>query len=67
MSKRETDVTVTNEGSIFLFTPHTDTARNWIMENVSDEAQFFGDALVVEHGYAYDLAEGMQADGLRVV
>ncbi len=59
-----TDVTVQNHGSIFLFVPETDSAREWLTENVGGEAQYFGDALVVEPRYAADLAEGMQADGL---
>lgn len=61
------DVEITNHGSIFLFQPLTDSAREWIEENVSEDAQWFGGALAVEHGYAADLAIGMQGDGLVVV
>ena len=60
------DVSVQNEGTIFLFVPHTDVARDWIAEHVAEEAPYFGDALVVEHRYARDLADGMQADGLTL-
>jgi hypothetical protein len=58
------DVLVRNEGSIFLFTPTTPAAREWISENVQPNTQWFGASLVVEHRYAADLAVGMRADGL---
>jgi hypothetical protein len=58
------DVLVRNEGTIFLFTPLTPAATNWICVNVQPNAQWFGNALVVEHRYAADLAAGMREDGL---
>jgi hypothetical protein len=61
-----TDVTVTNHGSLFGFLAETALAREWIDEHVSDHAQFFGGALMVEARYAHDLAEGMLLDGLEV-
>jgi hypothetical protein len=60
------DVTVDNHGSIVLFHLHTDAARAWVSEHVSDEAQFFGGALVVEPRYVENLIEGMTSDGLEV-
>lgn len=64
--QQTTDVLIENHGTIFLFRPQTDTARDWIEESVSDEAQWFGNALVVEHRYAGGLAQGMHDSGLRV-
>ena len=61
------DVSVENHGSIFLFRPLTEAAEQWIQDNVSDEAQYFGTALAVEHRYARDLAQGMLEAGLRLV
>jgi hypothetical protein len=61
------DVRVENHGSIFLFQPLSSAAREWIDQNIPDDAQFLGTALAVEHRYAHDIAEGMQADGLEVV
>ena len=58
------DCLVENHGSIFLFRINSPAAYAWVSENVQDDAQFLGDALVVEHRYARDLAAGMQADGL---
>jgi hypothetical protein len=60
------DITVENHGSIFLFQPLTAAAREWIEENVVSETQWFGTALAVEHRYAWSLAQGMVADGLKL-
>lgn len=60
------DVTVSRSGSLFLFQPLTPTAKEWIDGQVGTEATFFGSALVVEHRYAHDLAQGMLDDGLVV-
>lgn len=60
------DITVENEGTIFLFHLHTPLARLWIEESVEENAQFFGIALVVEHRYARDLAVRAAAAGLVV-
>jgi hypothetical protein len=62
--KTEIDVTVQNEGTIFLFQPLTEVAKDWIAEHVGGETTYFGSALVVEHRYAGDLARGMVNDGL---
>lgn len=58
------DVLIRNEGSVFLFRPITPAAKQWIDENVQPNAQWFANALVVEHRYATDLATAMREDGL---
>jgi hypothetical protein len=58
------DISIENHGSVFLFRINSPAAHAWVSENVQDDAQFFGDALVVEWRFARDLAAGMQADGL---
>lgn len=60
------DFKVVNHGSIILFTPHTDEAKQWIDDNISDDAQFWGDSLVVEPRYAGPLANGIAGDGLSI-
>jgi squalene cyclase len=60
----EPDVLVANEGTVFLFNPLTARATEWIDEHVQDDAQWFGSTLVVEHRYAWGLAQGMKDDGL---
>ena len=62
----QVDVTVENHGTIFLFFPQTEAGKDWITENLADDAMWLGDGLVVEHGYAHDLAEGMIVDGLSL-
>ena len=59
-----TDFIIQNEGSILLFRPLTDAAREWIEEHLQEDATWFGEALVVQHRYASDLAMGMLAAGL---
>jgi hypothetical protein len=61
------DVFVRYEGTIFLFEPLTVAAKQWIDENVQPNAQWFGNALVVEHRYAAGLAAAMREAGLVLV
>ena len=58
------DVLVCNEGTVFLFYPLTSRGREWVEENVQPDAQWFGNTLVVEHRYAWGLAQGMKDTGL---
>ena len=57
------DFIIYNEGSILLFRPLTDAAREWLEEHVQEDAQWFGGALVVEHRFAGDLAVGLVQAG----
>ena len=60
------DILLENHGSVYLFRPMSKIGRVWIDENVEDDAQLFGGALVVEPRYVNDLAAGMQNDGLQI-
>lgn len=62
----EPDATVEQHGSLALVRWHTDAARDWIRDNVQDNAQYFGGALVVEPRYVAQLVEGMITAGLVV-
>jgi hypothetical protein len=64
ISSATTDVLVRNEGTVFLFCPLTSLGKEWIDEHVQSEALWFGHALVVEHRYAWGLAQGMKDAGL---
>jgi hypothetical protein len=65
--KRSTvDVHVVNHHSIVLFHLNTPEASAWVEENVSEEAQFFGTALVVEPRYVAALVASMREAGLEV-
>ena len=59
------DFTIENHGSIFLFHPLTTAACDWWFEHVGDTPTF-GTAYAVEHRYAFDIAEGISADGLEI-
>ena len=62
------DMRVSDEGTIFLFTPVTPEAKTWVDENVAlEDYQWFGRGFSVEHRYAADLVVGMQEAGLVVV
>lgn len=65
-SARQADVQITREGSIFLFTPLTDAAREFIEERVQADAHWWAGSLVIDQHYALDLARGMADDGLRL-
>jgi hypothetical protein len=61
------DVEISRHGSIFLFALRTESAQQWVDENVGGDATWFGDQLAVEGRYAVDLAGGMLGDGLQVI
>jgi len=58
------DVLARNEGTVFLFNPLTSRAKEWMLHNVHPDSQWFGTTLVVEHRYAWALAQGMKDAGL---
>lgn len=60
------DFEVTGHGSIWLVQPLNDAAGDHLRDNVSDEAQYFGDRLVVEHRYIGSLVEALAGNGYRV-
>jgi hypothetical protein len=64
---RTADVSIENHGSLFLFRLLTPAATEFVDENVSEDAQFLGNALAVEPRCAQDLAQGMIDAGLAVL
>lgn len=56
-----------NHGSLFLLRPLTRSAHSWIEEHVPSDAQWFGNALVIEHRYVWTILVGIQDSGLTVV
>lgn len=58
------DITVRNEGSIFLLTPRTTDATEFL--EVNTDGQWFGASLVVEHRYVADLVTGLRDAGFTV-
>jgi hypothetical protein len=58
------DVLVCNGGTVVLFCPLTSRCREWIDDHVQPDALWFGNVLVVEHRFAWGLAQGMKDAGL---
>jgi hypothetical protein len=54
---------VENHGSIVLVRPLTPDVTNWLVDHTADDAQWFGNALVVEPRYVEALVEGLIAEG----
>ena len=64
---RRIDFVVRDEGSIWLFTPLTPAALQFLSEHIQVDAQYFGDSPAVEQRYVYDLLVGLREHGLRSV
>ncbi len=61
------DVQVSNHGSIYVLTPITDVAREWIDEYIPEDAMRWGkDGVVVEPRYVDLVIAGMREAGLVV-
>ena len=52
--------------TVFLFRPLTNFAAEWLSENVSEDALWFGNALAVEHRYVDALIERLTDAGMIV-
>ena len=66
--QRLLDLSVSSEGSVSLFGPLTDLAREWMAAHcpVGNDHQYFCGALVVEERYVKDLLAHAVEDGLSV-
>lgn len=60
------DLRVQNEGNIFLLYQETDLGRQWVEDNLPEDAMTWGGAVVVEHRYIGAIVAGAQGDGLEV-
>lgn len=52
--------------SIYLLTPLTDAAREWIAEHLPDDVQRWGPSVAIGHRYVEDIVCGMIDDGLTL-
>lgn len=57
------DFTVRDEFSIFLLTPVSADAREWVEANLGDEITTWGDSVVVEHRYIQAIIDGLTSEG----
>jgi hypothetical protein len=61
------DISVENQGSIFLLRPVSSAGQSWLRENViGEETQIFGNAIVCEPHYIMDIVLGARAEGVVI-
>ena len=51
--------------SVYLITPLTSECRDWLKDNVSEDAMYLGPSLAVEYRYVENLVLGLQEHGFR--
>jgi hypothetical protein len=64
---RRIDFIVRDEGTIWLFTPLTPAAFEFLADHIQSDAHYFGQSLAVEHRFVYDLLIGLREHGLKAV
>jgi hypothetical protein len=64
---RHPDFNVLDEGTIWLFTPLTPLAFEFLSEHIQEGAQYLGPSLAVGHRHVYDLLIGLREFGLTAV
>ena len=52
--------------SLYHFHLVTPAARRWVKKNVSKDREMVGNVLKVERKFGWDIAYGMDCDGLRI-
>lgn len=60
------DFQVQNHGSIVLLEPISVQASEWLELHIGDDAQFWGNSVVVEPRYLQNIVAGIRDDGLTV-
>ena len=61
------DFTIHNEGSIFMITPNTQLAKDWVKDNLPLEPwQWLGHSFSVEHRYIGEIYQSMLDEGFEV-
>jgi len=51
--------------SVYLITPLTKECRDWLKENVSEDAMHLGLSLAAEHRYVEGLISGLEEHGFK--
>ena len=60
------DLEVSNHGTMFIFTPLTSAARDWVAEFLPEDAQHWAGGTVIKHRYISDVIAGARRDGFAV-
>lgn len=61
------DFTLHGSGTLYLLTPLTDDAREWVKLHIPEDAQRLGRGIAIEWRYVDDIMVGIEADGLTAV
>ena len=61
------DFLVENHFTIFLLYPLSDSAKNWVEENLPSDRMTFGEGIVIEARCFWPILDGIQSDGLTAV
>jgi hypothetical protein len=60
------DFTLLDQFTIFVLTPVSEAAHDWVAELLPADALTWGRGTVIEHRYIGDIVEGIIGDGLTV-
>jgi hypothetical protein len=52
--------------TVYLLTPYSKSACQWVADHIPDDAMWFGSSIVVEHRYVVALVAQIERDGLAV-
>jgi len=61
-----TDFIVQDHGSIIILEPQTTMAKDWIADNLQEDACGWPSGHVIERRYFEDIYDGITADGLTI-
>lgn len=60
------DFVLTGGGTVYILTPQTEAAHEWVAECLPQDATRWCSGVVVEHRYIDAILTGIVADGLEV-
>lgn len=60
------DFVMQDEGSLCLFRPQNQNAKDWLLATAPEDAQFFGDAIACQHQYVSDMISVIEQEGMSV-
>ena len=61
------DFALVDHGSIAMLTPRTKAAREWIANNLPDDAPRMGNGVAIEPRYVLPILDGIDAEGLTFI
>jgi len=63
----EPDFSVYHHGSISTLVPRSDAAKEWIFDNISADAQWFGGGVAIERRYLSPILIGIEIEAGLVI